>query len=108
VRPRFGRQQIQHHGRDERPREEVAGEHREDDGHPERREQRPTHSAEEHDRTNTMQIDRVATNAGVATSAAPSRMACLRACPGSIWRWLFSILDGSVVHQDAHRQRQPA
>src|SRR5216684_7350736 len=41
--------------------------------------------------TNTMQIDRVATNAGVATSAAPSRMACLRGLPRSIWRWLFSI-----------------
>ncbi len=41
--------------------------------------------------TNTMQIDRVATNAGVATSAAPSRMACRRGLPRSSWRWLFSI-----------------
>ncbi len=41
--------------------------------------------------TKTMQIDRVATNAGVATSAAPSRMACRSDLPRSSWRWLFSI-----------------
>src|SRR2546427_9348978 len=41
--------------------------------------------------TNTMQIDRVETNAGVATSAAPSRMACLSGLPRSMWRGLFFV-----------------
>jgi len=41
--------------------------------------------------TNTMQIESVATNAGVATSAAPSRMARRSGLPSSICRWLFSI-----------------
>ena len=41
--------------------------------------------------TKTMQMARVATIAGVATSAAPSRMACRSGVPMSMWRWLFSI-----------------
>ena len=41
--------------------------------------------------TNTMQIESVATNAGVATSAAPSRMAWRSGLPSSSCRWLFSI-----------------
>ena len=36
--------------------------------------------------TKTMQIDSVATNAGVATSAAPSRMAWRRGLPSSSCR----------------------
>ena len=41
------RQEVQHHGRDERAREEIAGEHGEDDGHRQRSEQRPADTAQE-------------------------------------------------------------
>ena len=41
--------------------------------------------------TNTMQMHSVATNAGVAISAAPSRMACTSRLPMCRLRWMFSI-----------------
>ena len=55
-----------------------------------------------------MQIESVATNAGVATSAAASRIACRNGRPISMWPVVVLDLHRRVVHQDPHRQRQPA
>ena len=55
-----------------------------------------------------MQIDSVATNAGVATSAAPSRMACAQRLAHVHMAVVVLDLDRRVVHQNADRQRQPA
>ncbi len=57
---------------------------------------------------NTMQMESVETSAGTAICAAPSRMDGIerRALPPET----LDVFDGhgGVVHQDAHRQRQPA
>ena len=60
--------------------------------------------------TKTMQMHSVETKAGTAIWCAPSRIASFsdRWFPSSRLRSMFSIVDGGVVDQDAHRQREAA
>ncbi len=108
VRPRFGRQQIQHHRRDERPREEIAGEHREDDGHPQRREQRPPHPPEKHDRHEHDADRQGRDERGRRHLRRPVEDGLPQGLAQVHLAMVVLDLDGSVVHQDAHRQRHPA
>ena len=103
--PSLGGQQVQHHGRDECPREKVAGQHGEDDGHRQRREQRSTDAAQEQDRHED-DADRQGRDEG-------RRRHLRRSVENGLPQGLAQVhvavivldLDGGIVHQDAHRQR---
>jgi hypothetical protein len=58
--------------------------------------------------TNTMQIDSVETSAGRAIWWAPSRIAVFHVL--ALLEVVVDVLDGDggIVHQDTHRERQPA
>ena len=106
-RARLGCEQVQHHGGHERPREEVAGEHREDDGHRQRREQRPAYSGEEQDRHED-DTDRQGRDERrrrdlrrSVEDGLPQRLAQVQLAV------IVLDFDRRVVHEDADGQRQP-
>ena len=105
---RLRRQQIQHHGGHERAREEIAGEHGEDDGHRQRREQRAPHTAQEedrheHDADRQRRDERGRGHLGRAVEdGPPQRFAELHLTV------IVLDFDGGVVHEDADGQRHPA
>ena len=95
--PASRRHQVEENGRHQRSRQEITRQHREHDGHRRGENRNPPTPLSRKIGTNTRQIDSVDTNAGVATSAAPSRIAC-RSGSQFMWRWLFSI-------SPSHRRR---
>jgi hypothetical protein len=90
-RARLGRQQVQHHRRDERPREEVAGEHREHDDIARGANRNPptpprNRIGHEHDADRQRRDERWRRHLRRAVEdGLPSGL------PRSMWRWLFSI-----------------
>ena len=102
----LGRQQVQHHRGDERPRKEVAREHRKYHRHRQRREQRPAHPADEQDR-HEHDADRQGRDERrcrhlrrPVEDRLPQRLAQLHLAV------IVLDLDRGVVHQNSHRQRQ--
>ena len=59
-------EQILRHGRNQGSRQEVGGEHGEDDGFRERNEEEARHAVRKNIGTNTMQMQSVETKAGMA------------------------------------------
>ncbi len=88
----LGRQQVLHHRRHERPRQQVRGQHREHDGQGQRREQVLRRAR----RGTPPRRTRCRSSASRRTPApaicwAPSRIACRSGLPSARLRWMFSI-----------------